>query len=133
MLKVKKELKVKDTFSLESSLSKRKFFKSIIRLFLSMAKRIGRFRRKTRHKLRKSIKERGKISISNYLYEFKLGDKVVLKAEPAVQSGMYFPRFHGIIGVVAGKQGNCFKILIKDINKEKTIIVHPIHLKQWQA
>ncbi len=34
MLKVKKELKVKDTFSLESSLSKRKFFKSIVMVSL---------------------------------------------------------------------------------------------------
>jgi len=34
MFKVKKELKVKDTFSLESSLSKRKFFKSIIMVSL---------------------------------------------------------------------------------------------------
>ncbi|MBI2508019.1 50S ribosomal protein L21e [Candidatus Woesearchaeota archaeon] len=98
-----------------------------------MAKRIGRSRRKTRHKLRKSIKERGKISISKYLHEFKLGDRVILKAEPAVQTGMYFPRFHGKAGVVTGKQGSCYKILIKDINKEKTIIVHPVHLKQWQV
>lgn len=65
-----------------------------------MAKRIGRFRRKTRHKLKKSIKERGKISISNYLQEFKPGDRVILKAEPAVQSGMYFPRFHGNAGII---------------------------------
>ena len=34
MLKVKKELKVKDTFSLESSLSKRKFFKSMVMVSL---------------------------------------------------------------------------------------------------
>ena len=34
MLKVKRELKVKDTFSLESSLSKRKFFKSIVMVSL---------------------------------------------------------------------------------------------------
>ena len=98
-----------------------------------MAKRIGRFRRKTRHKLKKSIKEKGKISISNYLHEFKPGDRIILKAEPAVQKGMYFPRFHGKTGIIQEKQGNCYKVLIKDINKEKTIIVHPVHLKQWQA
>lgn len=98
-----------------------------------MAKRIGRFRRKTRHKLKKSIKERGKISIANYLQEFMPGDRVILKAEPAVQNGMYFPRFHGKAGIIKEKQGSCYKVLIKDFTKKKIIIVHPIHLKQWQA
>jgi len=98
-----------------------------------MAKRTGRSRRKTRHKLKKSVKEKGKISILNYLQEFKPGDRVILKAEPAVQQGMYFPRFHGRAGIIKEKQGSCYKVLIKDINKEKTVIVHPVHLKQWQA
>lgn len=98
-----------------------------------MAKRIGRSRRKTRHKLRKNIRDKGKISISNYLHEFKPGDRVILKAEPAVQTGMYFPRFHGKAGIIKERQGNCYKVLIKDINKKKTVIVHPVHLKQWRA
>ena len=98
-----------------------------------MAQRIGRFRRKTRHKLKKNIREKGKISISNYLQKLKPGDRVILKAEPAIQNGMYFPRFHGKAGVITGMQGDCYKVLIKDINKKKTIIVHPVHLKQWQA
>lgn len=98
-----------------------------------MAKRTGSFRRKTRYKLKKNIKERGKISIRKYLQEFKLGEKVVLKAEPAVQKGMYFPRFHGKIGVIKGKQGNCYKILIKDKNARKIQIVHPVHLIRKNA
>ena len=68
-----------------------------------MAQWIGKFRRKTRSKLKKSIKTRGKISINNYLQSFKPEEKVLLKAEPAVQKGMYFPRFHGKVGVVKGK------------------------------
>jgi len=98
-----------------------------------MAQRIGRFRRKTRHKLKKNVKDRGKIRISNYLQEFKSEDRVILKAEPAVQAGMYFPRFHGKPGIIKGKQGGCYKVKIKDFKKEKIIIVHPIHLKKWQA
>jgi len=98
-----------------------------------MAQRIGRFRRKTRSKLKKGIKEKGKISISNYLNDFKENDRVLLKAEPAVQDGMYFPRFHGKTGIIVGKEGSCYKILIKDFKKEKIVVVHPVHLRRWQA
>ena len=98
-----------------------------------MAQRIGRFRRKTRSKLKKDLKQKGKISISNYLHEFKINDKVLLKAEPAVQNGMYFTRFHGKRGIIIGKQGDCYKIKIKDFKKEKTVVVHPVHLRKWQV
>lgn len=95
-----------------------------------MTNRKGGFRRKTRHKLKKNHRDRGKISIRNYLQKFKTGDKVILKAEPAIQQGMYFPRFHGKYGVIEGSQGTCYKIKIVDGQKEKIVIVHPIHLKK---
>ena len=95
-----------------------------------MVTRIGGFRRKTRSKLRKRKSDRGKISINKYLQKFKVGERVCLKAEPAVQHGMYFPRFHGKHGVVSGMQGKCYTIKIKDKTKEKELIVHPVHLKK---
>ena len=95
-----------------------------------MVKRIGTFRRKTRHKLGKSRRTKGKISLSAYFKEYKIDDKVILKAESSVQKGMYWPRFYGKIGIVKGKQGNCYQILIKDQSKQKTLIVHPVHLKK---
>ncbi len=94
-----------------------------------MAMRIGGVRRKTRHKLSKPASQKGKISITQYFQKFNEGDKVQLKAEPAVQKGMYFPRFHGKSGVIVGKQGDCYQISIKDIKKQKTLVVHPVHLK----
>ncbi len=95
-----------------------------------MAQRTGGFRRKTRHKLRKNKKEKGKISIRKYFQKFKEGDKVYLKAEPAVQKGMYLPRFHGKAGCIVKKQGECYYVKIKDGKKEKNLLVHPIHLKR---
>ena len=95
-----------------------------------MAKRTGGYRRKTRGIFRKNIKDRGKISIKKYFQEFKTGDKVILKAEPAVQTGMYFRRFHNKTGVVKGKKGKCYEIIIKDGRKEKMLIVHPVHLRR---
>ena len=63
-------------------------------------RRVGGFRRKTRHKLKKNVRSQGKVSLKNYFKELTEGDKVVLKAEPAIQKGMYFPRFHGKVGIL---------------------------------
>ena len=93
-------------------------------------KRIGGQRRKKRALFRKSPKTRGKINIRKHLAEYKDGDKVALTVEPAVQKGMYHPRFAGKTGTVKGKTGDCYEVSIIDIKKPKTLIVHPIHLKK---
>lgn len=95
-----------------------------------MVTRIGGFRRKTRSKLRKNIRQRGKISLSNYFKQYDIGAKVTLVGEPAVHKGMFFPRFKGKAGVVTGKQGSCYNVEIKDGKKVKTLIVHPVHLRE---
>ncbi len=95
-----------------------------------MTKRTGGGRRKTRYKLKKNKRDRGKISIRRYLQEFKIGEGVYLKAEPAIQKGMYFRRFHGKHGKIVKKIGRCYEVSIKDFNSKKTLIVHPVHLKR---
>ena len=95
-----------------------------------MVTRIGTSRRKTRSKLSKKTRAQGKVSILSYFQSFKEGDKVSLKAEPAIQKGMYWPRFYGKIGTIKGKQGKCYKVQIIDHNKQKTLIVHPVHLRK---
>ena len=95
-----------------------------------MVKRIGGFRRKTRSKLKKPFNMKGKISIKNYFQKFEVGDRVLLKAEPAVQTGMYFPRFHSKSGIVKGMKGACYEVKIKDGKKEKILVIHPVHLKR---
>jgi len=94
-----------------------------------MVRRTGGFRRKTRSKLRKNIRDKGKISIRRYLQSFKKGERVFLGSEPAVQKGMYHPKYYGKAGLIKNKRGNCYEVLIKDGGKEKTLIIHPIHLK----
>jgi len=95
-----------------------------------MASRTGGFRRKTRSKLKKNIRRKGKISLSKYFQTFKEDDGVRLIAEPAVQKGMYFPRFHNKAGIIKGKKGRCYEVIIKDGRKQKLLIVHPIHLRR---
>lgn len=78
--------------------------------------------------MRKAVSSRGKISITSYLAKYEDGDRVQLKAEPAVQKGLYHLDYHGKSGIVKGTQGNCYKVFIKDGGKEKCMLVHPVHL-----
>jgi len=78
--------------------------------------------------MKKHYRQRGKISFTKYLQEFKDGDRVTFIAEPAVQDGIYHLRFHGRQGTVKAKRGNCYEVETKDGGKLKTLIVHPVHL-----
>lgn len=95
-----------------------------------MVKRIGGIRRKTRYKFRKEKRNRGKLSITKYFQSFGIGDKVHLTVESAIQKGMYYPRFMGRAGIIKDKRGRCYEVTINDLGKEKTLIVHPVHLRK---
>lgn len=94
-----------------------------------MVDRVGGMRRNTRQKMRKNVRSRGKVSIREYLKSYEVGDKVLLHAEPAIQKGMYFPRFYGKMGIVSKRVGSCYEVKINDFGKNKTVVAHPVHLK----
>lgn len=94
-----------------------------------MATNKGTFRTRTRQKFKKDRRRKGKISMTRLFQEFNIGDKVNLSVESAVQKGMYFPRFYGKTGIIVGKRGACYEVEIKDMNKKKILISHPVHLK----
>lgn len=93
-----------------------------------MAKRIGGYRRKTRHLMKKSVRMRGKVSISSYMQTFNKGDRVVLKAEPAFQKGLFNLRFQGRVGIVIGKRGKCYEVEMYDFDKKKILFIPAVHL-----
>ncbi len=93
-----------------------------------MAKRIGGSRHSTRDKFSRHRRNKGKISMSRALQTFKVGDKVGLSADGSVQKGIYHPRFHGKAGIVTGIRGTNYEVAVKDINKQKTVVVSPSHL-----
>jgi len=96
-----------------------------------MVTRIGTTQRKTRHKLTQYYRNKGKIPLSKYFQEFAEGDKVGLKINANVQKGRFFPRFHGLTGSITGKKrGVCYEVNIRDGGKQKTVYIHPIHLKK---
>jgi len=78
---------------------------------------------------RKRQREHGKIKLSKYFQDFKKGDKVAVVRELSVQPK--FPKqLQGRCGVVEGKRGRSYIVKIKDLNKEKTYIIHPVHLRR---
>ena len=91
-------------------------------------KRVGGSRRKSRAKMRIPLKSKGKLPVRKYLQTFEEGDRVILKAHPGEQRGIFDLRFQGKTGEVIGAQGNCYKVEIKDSNKVKTCVVNPVHL-----
>ncbi|MFA5796779.1 MAG: 50S ribosomal protein L21e [Candidatus Woesearchaeota archaeon] len=93
-----------------------------------MTTRMDGFRKRTRQKFSKNQSDKGKISIRKFLQKFAVGDKVNLTVEPGYQKGMYRPKFMGKVGTVSAIKGTCYEVEIKDINKKKKLIVHPIHL-----
>ena len=95
-----------------------------------MGTRKGGSRNSSRRLFRKSPRERGKISLTKYFAKYEVGDKVVLAAEPAVQKNLYHRRFHGKACKIIGKRGSAYELEMKDGNKAKMLIVHPIHMKR---
>ena len=92
--------------------------------------RVGTSRRKTRGKMKKHFRKRGKVSLSEYFKPLNPGDKVILGVEPAVHSGLYHGRFMGRGGTVIRKTGRCVEVRIQDGGKEKTLLIHPVHLRK---
>ena len=57
------------------------------------------------------------------------GNRVALVREASVKCP--FPkRMQGRTGVVIGKRGRAYVVLVNDLNKEKTFVITPIHLKK---
>jgi ribosomal protein L21E len=78
---------------------------------------------------RKKIRTRGKLSLSRYFQRLNIGDSVSVVREKA-QKGSFPQRLQGRTGVIQGKRGRVQIVKIKDQNKEKVYLIHPIHLKK---
>jgi len=78
---------------------------------------------------RKQIRTRGKIKFSEYFKKSKKGDKVAVKIELAENQNLP-KKMQGKTGEIEDKQGDNYIVKIKDLNKEKKMIIHPVHLKK---
>ncbi len=86
-------------------------------------------RRKTRYKLKKSIRARGIAPVSHATRRFEPGQKVHIDLDPSVHKGMPNPKFHGRTGTVIEQRGNAYLVTVTDGNALKTVIARPQHIK----
>ena len=89
------------------------------------------YRAGTRHLLKKKPRERGKLSLSNLLYQYEPGNRVVIKIEPSVHKGMPHKRYHGKVGIVIDKRGRSYIVSVTQGNAVKEIIIRPEHLRPY--
>ena len=76
----------------------------------------------------KNVRAKGKISLSSYFKKIDDGVRVAIVDERGVR--VNFPtRLRGMSGSVKGSRGRFKEVEIKDGNKLKTFIIHPVHLK----
>ncbi len=78
----------------------------------------------------KQVRKKGKVSQRAYFQDFKEGEIVNIGLEPSIHKGSSHPKYVGKSGKILGKDGSCYKILLKDREKVKTVTVHPVHLKK---
>ena len=77
----------------------------------------------------KKVRQKGKIGLSGYFKNLSKGDSVSVVAEKSVRAA--FPkRIQGLTGKVVDTRGNFKVIELKDKDKVKTFIIHPVHLKK---
>jgi len=93
-----------------------------------MVQRPGGFRAKTRFALQKRARDRGKVSTTKLMQQFKVGDKVAITQEPTVHKGMPHPRYKSRTGIVLGKQGRVYKVKIQDGGSTKIMLSAAVHL-----
>ena len=77
----------------------------------------------------KKIREKGKLRLSSYFKKIEDGATVAIVTDAGVRAS--FPkRLKGKSGKVASSRGK-FKIVeLKDGDKMKTFIIHPVHLRK---
>jgi large subunit ribosomal protein L21e len=77
----------------------------------------------------KKVRQKGKIRLSSYFKNVNDGDMVAIVREQTVTAA--FPkRIQGLSGVVQETRGKFKVIKLKDGDKMKTFIIHPVHLKK---
>jgi large subunit ribosomal protein L21e len=78
---------------------------------------------------KKPVRERGKLQLSRYFQNLKEGDFVAISRERSLARN-FKKRLQGITGVIEGKRGRSYMVKFKDGNKEKRLLIEPIHLKK---
>ncbi len=91
-------------------------------------------RNRTRKVYRKSVREKGAIpSLSLIMHEYKVGDKVYIKPNPAIHDTLPHRRYVGKVGIIIGKRGRAYIVEVYLGSKRKQLILYPEHIRPATA
>ncbi len=84
-------------------------------------------RGKTRYKL---SKRDTKVSVSDIMKTFEVGDNVQVVIDASHHHGFPHKSFHGISGKVVGKRGEAYEIDLKIGKQMNSIVTTAVHMKK---
>ncbi|PVI03384.1 hypothetical protein DM02DRAFT_625920 [Periconia macrospinosa] len=91
----------------------------------------------TRYAFSKGFKQKGRIPLSTYLQQYKVGDIVDVVADGSVQKGMPYKVYHGKTGIVYNVTQNAVGVILqKQVGNrymEKRINVRIEHVKHSRS
>jgi len=80
----------------------------------------------------KPIRQKGKISFTRFFQKFNVGDRVAVVRELSIPLSVP-KRLQGRTGKILKQRGSAYEVEIKDLNKPKTYIIKPVHLRKIEA
>lgn len=95
------------------------------KLVIEMVRKSKGPRRKSRHKMQ----TKRRVTPSDFLKEFNVGDKVNVRLQPNLKNKGYpYIKFHGVSGEIVAKRGRAYEVKFYIKNAEKKVILAPVHL-----
>jgi len=86
------------------------------------------YRNRGRKVLRKHPRERGYRGLSRLMYEYNIGDYVIIDVNPTFITTAPHRRYQGRVGRIVEKRGRAYVVEIQVGGKVKKIITTPDHL-----
>lgn len=77
----------------------------------------------------KLFKRKRKLTVTDRVKEFSVGDTVLIMVVPLFR-GLPAPRYHGKHGKITEKRGAAYLVEVTDGNAKKKLVVSPVHLKR---
>ncbi|UCD96003.1 MAG: 50S ribosomal protein L21e [Candidatus Bathyarchaeota archaeon] len=90
-------------------------------------------RKRSRSLLKKKARERGKTGLSSMLRQYEAGDRVLVRLDSSIHKGMPHTRFHGKVGIVEGRRGDSYIVMMTQGKATKQIIARPEHLEPFRG
>lgn len=77
----------------------------------------------------KKLRKKQPITISKLVRSFKIGSRVIITPRSYMR-GIPSLRYVNREGIVVETRGECYVVEIRDGNKKKQLIAHPVHLEE---